>query len=167
MTRKARFMTVGVLCSMAAPLALVASPASADLVEVNESFEMMQSRTNVCTGEGVDLDGRVHVLVRVTPNADGSFHVKQHTNTQGVQGIGMTSGDGYTFSEGMNSIGEVDVAAGGTAHLVGHEEFIHHGETNPGFPGAPDDLHVHFNTTVSVDAAGEPIVTVTSRISCR
>ena len=62
----------------------------------------------------------------------------------------MPSGDRYTLSEGMNSTAETDVASGETVHLVGHQEFIHHGETNPSFPSAPDDLHVHYNTTVSV-----------------
>jgi hypothetical protein len=122
---------------------------------------------NECTGEPVVLDGRVHLLISVTANADGSFRVKQHTNTQGVTGIGLTSGDSYSFNQGDNLMGEVDVPAGGSGHLVGHQEFIHHGESGGVTNPALDDKHVYFNTTVALDASGQPTTTFTTRIECK
>ena len=84
-----------------------------------------------------------------------------------MTGIGILSGDRYNFNEGENFMGEVDVLAGGSGHLVGHEEFIHHGESGGVINPALDDKHVHFNTTVALDAFGEPTTTVTPRIECR
>jgi hypothetical protein len=106
-------------------------------------------------------------VTQVTPNAEGSFRVKVHTNTQGVSGIGILSGDRYNFNEGMNSMGEVDVLAGGSGHFVGREEFIHHGESGGLVGPSLDDKHVHFNVTVALDASGLPITTFTPRIECR
>ena len=59
---------------------------------------------------------------------------------------------------------EVDALAGGTAHMVGHDEFIHQGET---ITTTPDDFHAHFNVKVALDAAGQPTTTYTVRAECR
>jgi hypothetical protein len=148
-------------------LALEALPALAaqgtnESIDITGIFEV-----NECTGEPVVLDGRVHLLTAVTANADGSFHVKQHINTQGVTGIGVISGDSYSFNQEDNFMGEVDVPAGGSGHLVGHQEFIHHGESRGVTNPALDDKHVHFNTTVALDASGQPTTTFTTRIECK
>jgi hypothetical protein len=84
-----------------------------------------------------------------------------------VTGTGLLSGDRYSFNEGSNLMGEVDVPAGGSEHFVGHEEFIHHGESGGLVSPTLDDKHVHFNTTVALDALGQPTTTFTPRIECK
>jgi hypothetical protein len=96
--------------------------------------------------------------------------VKLHTNAQGVTGIGVLSGDSYSFNETNNEMGEFDAVAGGTGHFVYHLEFIHQGEVNPNpsfAPKAPDDKHVHFNGVVELDQFGNPTTTVAPQYECR
>ena len=122
---------------------------------------------NECTGEFVELSGRVHLVTSSEDNGDGTFSVKVHTNTQGVSGIGIITGDPYRFNQGTNEMGEVDATEGGTVHMVGHEEFIHLGEggglTSPGL----DDEHIHFNVVVAVGPDGVPITTFVPDVKCR
>ena len=122
---------------------------------------------NECTGEVVELSGRVHLVTTTEDNGDGTFSVKAHMNTQGVTGIGFPSGDPYRFNEGTNEIGEFDTTEGGTVHMVGHEEFIHLGEggglTGPNL----DDEHIHFNVAVTVGPDGAPITTFIPQAECR
>ena len=138
------------------------APAVSQRIDITGLFQ-----DNECTGEGVELSGSLHIVTHVTANADGSFRVKVHTNTQGVTGTGILSGDRYSFNEGYNLMSEVDVLAGGSGHFVGHEEFIHHGESGGLVSPTLDDQHVHFNVTVALDASGLPTTTFIPRIECR
>ena len=154
-------VAIGLLLVFGASAGL-AAPAVSERTDITGTFEF-----NECTGEGVELSGSVHIVTHVTANADGSFRVKVHTNTQGVTGTGLLSGDRYNFNEGSNLMGEVDVLAGGSGHFVGHEEFIHHGESGGLVSPTLDDQHVHFNVTVALDASGLPTTTFIPRIECR
>jgi hypothetical protein len=145
-------------------LNLFAGSASAanEQIDITGLFEFQE-----CTAEGVELDGRVHIVTETTPNGDGTFNVTVHSNTMGVEGTGFPSGDTYRFNEGANINGEFDVIAGGVGNMVGHEEFIHPGESG-GFesPGL-DDKHVHFNIAVSLDALGDPVTTFIPTVECK
>ncbi len=153
-----------VAATAALSLNLFAGSASAasQTIDVTGLFEF-----NECTAEGVELAGRVHIVTNVSPNGDGSFHIKVHSNTMGVEGTGLASGDRYVFNEGANLQGEFDVLAGGTGHAVGHEEFIHPGELGGFESPTLDDKHVHFNVTVALDILGEPTTSFMPRVECK
>lgn len=46
-------------------------------------------------GEVVVLAGSLHVLYHVTLTDQGGYHVKSHSQPQGVSGVGLTTGDAY------------------------------------------------------------------------
>ena len=122
-----RLFACAVVTSLAVVLGTLpalAAPEANERIDITPLFEV-----NECTGEPVVVDGRVHILVDVTPNTDGSFRIKVHTNTQGVSATGVVTEDTYSFNEATNLNGEFDVPAGGSAHFRGHEELIHHGES--------------------------------------
>ncbi len=145
-------------------LNLFAGTASAatETIDVTGLFEF-----NECTAEAVELAGRVHIVTTVTPNTDGSFHVKLFTNTMGVEGTGALTGDRYHFNEGTHLQGEFDLLAGGTGHAVGHEEFIHPGELGGFEAPSLDDKHVHFNAVVALDVFGDPTTSFMPRVECK
>ncbi len=136
--------------------------AASETIDISFTFEV-----NECTGEGVELDGRLHLVTQTSPNGDGTFNVKFHSNTMGVEGTGLMSGDRYRFNETVNIQGEIDVPAGGTGHMVGHEEFIHPGESRGVAAPNLDDKHVHFNIVVALDALGDPATTFVPDFECR
>jgi hypothetical protein len=145
-------------------LSLFTGPASAEseVVDISFMFEV-----NECTGEGVELDGRLHIVTNSEPNENGTFDVKFHTNTMGVEGTGLLTGDRYRFNEGVNIQGEIEVPAGGTGHMVGHEEFIHPGEFGGVVAPGLDDKHVHFNIVVALDEEGQPSTGFIPDFECR
>jgi hypothetical protein len=155
-------------CLLLSMGAVVLSAAAATGETTNAFVDITGTfRVNECTGETVTLDGQVHISTSVTPNADGSFHIRVHSNTQGVSGTGDITGDSYRFNETENFSGEFEVPAGGSGHLVGHQEFIHQGESGGLASPTLDDKHVHFNTTVTLDAAGNPVTSFVPSVECR
>ena len=67
----------------------------------NETETVSGTVFNLCApAEAVAINGRVHTVFtsRETPT---SFHTKAHTNSQGVEGIGVTSGDRYRFVQNL------------------------------------------------------------------
>ena len=148
---------------------VIVSPASAETTstktDITRPFE-----DNECTGEPVEINETLHLITEVTPNPDGSVHVKLYTNTQGAQGTGLLTGDPYEFNEGIRFSGEVDLTAGSSARLSGHEEFLHLSETpTPLQHPAGDDKHVHFDVTVQFNPLNplDPITTPVISFECR
>jgi hypothetical protein len=104
-------------------------------------FPYQPNQSNQCTGEYVAFEGQALLELHISTNPDGSFHVSEHFNTQGVSGTGVPSGDRYSYSETDSSQQEYDVDATITeSHTVHHLELIHAGETLPN-----DDRHEHVN----------------------
>lgn len=50
-------------------------------------------------GEKVILDGTAHFVFHESVASDGSIHSHVHLNHQHTEGIGVTTGDKYTFHE--------------------------------------------------------------------
>jgi hypothetical protein len=102
-------------------------------------------------------------VVEVSSNPDGSFHVREHFNTQGVSGTGLVSGDSYSYSETTASQQEYDVGATlSETHTVHHLELIHAGETL-----ANDDRHEHINVSITF-TEGVPTVRIdNARNECK
>ena len=162
--RRVRF-PLRFLATVLLALALGVAPVSA-AVTTNESINITGTfEVNECTGEGVVLDGRLHILISVTSNPDGSFHLRIHTNTQGVTGIGTISETSYSFARTENLMLEADVDGPGTFHFVVHEEFIHHGEFGGLLAPGLDDKHVHFN--IRIVFGGPLAAAVTQSVDCR
>lgn len=104
-------------------------------------FPYQPNPANQCTGEYIAFEGQALVELHVSTNPDGSFHISEHLNTQGVSGTGVASGDNYSYSETDFSQQEYDVDATiSESHTVYHVELIHAGETLPN-----DDRHEHVN----------------------
>lgn len=153
---------VGATAGLTASLFTGQALAASNSYDVSGMFEH-----NECTGEFVELSGRVHLVTNSEDNGDGTFSVKVHMNTQGVSGTGVLTGDPYRFNEGTNEMGEFDTTEGGTVHMVGHEEFIHLGEGGGVSGRNLDDEHIHFNVAVTVGPDGAPITTFVPRVECR
>lgn len=66
-----------------------------------QSFDISTTLFNPCTGELIDFEGQGHISVHgVMNNNKFSFH--SHFNTQGIHGVGQTSGLTYTGNEADN-----------------------------------------------------------------
>lgn len=58
----------------------------------NEKVPFADMVTNSCLGEDVALVGTLHIASHVTFSGSGNFTLVQHTQPQGVTGVGLTSG---------------------------------------------------------------------------
>jgi hypothetical protein len=116
-------------------------------------FPYFSNPQNACTQELMIFDGQALLEFHITANADGSFRVSEHLNTQGVTATGVLSGDTYTISDGTNSQSEYDITAQPTtSHTVHHLEVIHAGETVRN-----DDYHEYVSvTTTWIDGVPTP-----------
>jgi hypothetical protein len=101
-----------------------------------------------CTLELVQLEGRFHLVTTTTQNANGSYHIRVHQNTQGVNGIGVPSGDYYVFNEGTNEAVIETASANSINTFFLHTEFIHAGESLGYEAPGLDDLHVKLRIIV-------------------
>ena len=96
------------------------------------TFPYNSNPNNSCTGDFMIFNGNAHLLFDVTNNQDGSFHVREHLNTQGVTAVGVPSGDEYVVSEVTNDDTEFDVSAQPTdSHTVHHLVIIHKANNLP------------------------------------
>jgi hypothetical protein len=122
-TRKA------VLPSLLAAAALIAalafpSPARGDAPQTfNEQFPIDYKVMNVCSpdsDEVIQLSGTLHVHSTSVSDGNGGFHVTSHSNWQGVEGTGLTSGEKYRFiSRGkstFNTSGPLPFTSTSTTH---------------------------------------------------
>ena len=94
-----------------------------------------------CTGEPVEGDTRVHMVITTSENRDGSTHVRVHQQTHGQSLVGLLSGDEYVFNNGEDVVEHFDLL-GGTGRVVTRTEFIHKGEDQAFLePLGLDDWH--------------------------
>ena len=95
-----------------------------------------------CSGETVAVTGELHILNHVTVNPDGSLHVVQHFNPQGVSGV---SDAGNKF-QGTGVTQEVfNINVGQTFTFVNNFRFIGQG------PGNNSTIHQNVHTTVNAN----------------
>jgi hypothetical protein len=126
-------------------------------------FPYQPNPANQCTAEMIAFEGQAQLVLQISSNPDGSFHVREHFNTQGVSGTGLSSGDSYSYSETSGSQQEYDVGATLTETHTLHElVLIHAGETL-----ANDDRHDHVNVS-STFTEGVPTVRIdNTRSECK
>ncbi len=87
---------------LGAALAVSLSQASAAVV-TNTTVPIDAVIPNPCTGEEIHLTGSARVVATVTEDAGGGTHIKMHFNSQGVSGVGLTSGTRYRGIHQENS----------------------------------------------------------------
>jgi hypothetical protein len=115
---------------------------------------------NPCLGEPVQLTGNLHLLFHITITDNGTIHVKQQANPQGVPGTGLVSGAKYqgtgVTESVLNLIGPPPV----TTTFVNNFRIIGQGPAN--------NYLVHTNTHLTINANGEPTAEViNASVECR
>lgn len=100
-------------------------------------------------GEFVDLSGDLHILIHVTISNSGRVTVKQHTQPQGISGIGQSTGDRYRGTGVTQSTQTFDGIDGFPFQttLVNNFRIIGQGPGN--------NFLVHENSHITINANGE------------
>ncbi|MEA2487882.1 MAG: hypothetical protein QOF16_1536 [Actinomycetota bacterium] len=143
--------------------AVIAIAAAAPALADQFTFQYASNPANSCTGDFMLFNGNAHMVFNVTPNSDGSFHVQEHLNTQGVTATGFPSGDDYVVSEVTNDTSDFDVTAQPTeSHTVHHLIVLHKANNLPN-----DDRYEEINVDTQW-VNGVPTPTIHSqRAECK
>jgi hypothetical protein len=98
-----------------------------DVTKDNLKLDVSGVVTSPCTGEDIAFDGSTHIVTTTTETADGAI-IKTHFNTQGVSGIGLSSGAKYQIVQVQNGDAtDVFVPAGASGDMAIHERYISQG----------------------------------------
>jgi len=101
--------------------------------------------------ENVPLSGQLHVVSKAVFDGGGGAHIGLHINPIRLRGIGAESGDEYLAVGALNL----------TANLRKlPAEFTYVNNLNLVRKGAGDNLRLHVNTHVTIDAGGRITATV-------
>jgi hypothetical protein len=101
-------------------------------------------------GELVTLSGYLHVLIQITENNGGGFHVKTHFQPQGISGVGTVTGDKYQATGVTQD--ELNVAAGVEETFINNFRIIGQGPGN--------NLLIHETFHITINANGDVTVFV-------
>jgi len=96
-------------------------------------------------GEVILMSGNLHILINVTTDAAGGFHVKQHFQPQGLTGTGLVTGAKYQGTGVTQS--SQNMTAGQTYTFINNFRMIGQGKGN--------NLLVHQNFHQTINANGE------------
>jgi hypothetical protein len=103
---------------------------------------------SVCTGENILVDrGSIHVVGQLSDPDAANQHQKIHFNTQGVSGVGTTSGDRYSISEVSNTLENV--------HSTGASEFTGETTLNVVSRGGAENFQIHEVVHFTTNANGQ------------
>jgi hypothetical protein len=122
----------------------------ASAVTTNERVPIELTIFIPCVPETVTVTGELHIVTHTTVNPDGSFHVVNHFNPQGVSGIGDVTGNKYQGT-GVTQT-EFNLNVGQTFTFVNNFRFIGQGPGN--------NSTIHQNVHVTVNANGVVTSTV-------
>ena len=98
-------------------------------------------------GESVHAIGVLHTRLRTTVDADGGFHTQAHYQTQGISGIGQTSGDKYQL------IGVIHQSINGKVGVENTNTTVVNGRVIG--PGPGNNLFWYYTYHMTVNANGE------------
>jgi hypothetical protein len=99
------------------------------------------------TGELVKANGVLHTRFHTTLDANGGFHTQAHYQTQGISGIGLTSGDKYQLIGVIHQSFNGKVGAANTTSTVVNGRVIG--------PGPGNDRFWYYTSHITVNANGE------------
>lgn len=97
-----RTLRLGLFTSLFAVM-LVPTPALGQASASTERFvfPIDETELNPCTGEDVALSGSFQVVVHITADASGGFHLAAEGNAKNVSGTGLDSGISYRATGGF------------------------------------------------------------------
>jgi hypothetical protein len=160
--------SAGGIAAAAFLIGLVVLPAAA-LAQATSSTEvetaMPPTTLLSCSGELVDVSGRIHNLVHVTESSSGNIVLELEQNFQGVSGVGQVTHLRYSTS----AVDETSMHFNATTGLpiettiVSSFQLVRQGEL--GF--LPDDLTAHLTTRFIVDVTGVEVIHEQVRGGCR
>jgi len=114
---------------------------------------------NPCAGELVNLSGDLHLVMGVTEDRAGGYHVDRTTNLSQFKGVGLVSGVAYTASTTSDDSWYVGAPFPAIRTHGDNVEYLARGST-PNFV-------LHFRTHVTVTAKGTATAAVDQfYISC-
>jgi len=132
------------LIAAMAILALGALPLARAEVVYNVSMPLDGVISNPCTGEDFVMSGSGRLIMRETITANGS-HYGMHFNSEGMRGVGLTSGRMYRVMDSWNESGYIGkgqvITSGETFQIIGR--------------GGMADFVVHTLFHLTMDANGD------------
>lgn len=111
-------------------------------------------------GELILVSGTLHVLNHVTISNSNNFQVKMHYQPQGIDGVGLTTGDKYQATGVTQSTLHINGPLPIVSTFVNNFRMIGQGRDN--------NFLVHQNLHLTINANGEVTVTsVNQNVTCR
>jgi hypothetical protein len=127
-------ITAATLLALVTGALIGATPAAgeATTVTTNAQFEVtfpvFVPCANAGAGEFVLLSGTQHALFHLTTDSQGGLHLKSTIQSQGISGVGLTTGDKYQGTGASQS--ETVVTAGSEQTLINSFKIIGEGPGN-------------------------------------
>jgi len=120
----------------------------------NTDIPILMALPIPCAGEVAVLEGNLHVVTHLAIDAAGGMHVEVNVNPEGVSGVGLTTGKKYQGT----GVTRYDFNTTGPPpfEFVYVDNFLVVGQ------GPDNNLRVHFNTVLSIDASGNATVRVSN-----
>lgn len=103
-----------------------------------------------CEPETVMVDGTARMVIREEVDGNGGFHQGFHFNLQRIGGIGLSSGDRYSFQNTFNL--EANVPAGEFREFTITQNVAAHRQ------GSGDNFRLHVTSHLTINANGEVTV---------
>jgi hypothetical protein len=148
---------IALLAASVAMLLFALAPAGQALVVFNEDVWFQFSGPTLCGSKDILFEGTNHILINSTEDQAGGSHLVVHYNFEKTEGVGLTSGDGYTIRQIDNGVtnaqpldpAETTNTVESTAVLRG--SVIHLGEKVT----QTDDIMVLITAHITQNANGE------------
>jgi len=100
---------------------------------------------NPCNGEMIAFSGDAVFVTHIMPRPDGSVRTNIHANTQGVSGVGLTTGASYQLIESV-SFTELLTPDNSTVHERVVLNIVGHGDVPNFFMHVVGIVHMDFAT---------------------
>ncbi len=118
--------------------------AGALVLDIHQEVPLVPSIVNPCNGEVVDLSGTAQLHIHLVINGQ-TVHEDMHINTQGVSGVGETTGAHYAASQTEQFSANLDGQVGAEETTTLNFHLLGQG-------GVPNFLvHSLFHATVNAD----------------
>lgn len=114
---------------------------------------------NPCTGEPVNLSGRIHIVIYVRSDNQGGWHVTTHEDVE-LSGVGLVSGADYQASTTHDKDSYARAPFPYIETMTFNDEVLSQ--------GAAENFVMHHDVHLTVTANGIPTATVDNlRVGCR
>src|SRR5437660_10840610 len=107
---------------------------------VLHSFPTRRS-SDLCNGESIAFSGEAVFVTHIMPRPDGSVRANVHANTQGVSGVGLTTGALYQLIEAIG-FNELLTPDNDTQHQHEVLNIVSHGNAPNFFIHVVETVHV-------------------------